>query len=451
MKILQVSHGLPPRENAGVELYTFYLSKALSQLGHRVSVFCREEDPNKEEFSSSEEVVDGLRVTRVVNNLIRINNCRLLYDNAFFDQMFLAVLRRETPDVVHFQHFIALSANLMKIAKEQGYPVFLTLHDFFVLCHRIQLLKRDGALCSGPLYGLECVSCLDTISSPLDIRTRTFLRMKDALPFSILKWTKRFFIPSKYLDQKAYEAFHRYRFMYEIFKIPEIIWTPSRFVRDTFLRYYPVLRPKMRALPLGIAPIDVDGHHRSQAPSAAGRIRFCYFGNLLPFKGVHVLIDAFKRLSQDKAILTVYGDKTPWRETYQYYDGLIRQAAGASILFRPKFKRENLAAALRDQDVVVLPSIWPETFSLVIREANTLGLPVIASRIGAIPEVVKEGWNGFLFEPGDQEGLTRCMLRFIDDPGLIQKMSSRMPGTKSMEEHALELAEVYEKIIKHKI
>ena len=47
MKILQVSHGFPPKENAGVELYTFYLSKALSARGHHVSVFCREEDPEK--------------------------------------------------------------------------------------------------------------------------------------------------------------------------------------------------------------------------------------------------------------------------------------------------------------------------------------------------------------------------------------------------------------------
>ena len=46
MKILQVSHGFPPKENAGVELYTFDLSKALTQVGHDVSVFCRGEDPD---------------------------------------------------------------------------------------------------------------------------------------------------------------------------------------------------------------------------------------------------------------------------------------------------------------------------------------------------------------------------------------------------------------------
>ncbi len=72
MKILQVSHGLPPKENAGVELYTLYLSRALAQLGHEVHVFCRETDTRQEEFSISEEQIDGLRVTRAVNNLKRL-------------------------------------------------------------------------------------------------------------------------------------------------------------------------------------------------------------------------------------------------------------------------------------------------------------------------------------------------------------------------------------------
>lgn len=130
MKILQVSHGLPPRESAGVELYTFYLSKALGHLNHRVHIFCREEDPKKEEFSSSVEEMDGLRVTRVINNLTKISDVRIFYDNHFFDEIFLQTLEREKPDLVHFQHFIALSAHLLRIAKNEGYPVVITLHDF---------------------------------------------------------------------------------------------------------------------------------------------------------------------------------------------------------------------------------------------------------------------------------------------------------------------------------
>ncbi|HSB06041.1 MAG TPA: glycosyltransferase family 4 protein [Thermodesulfobacteriota bacterium] len=444
MKILQVSHGFPPNEKAGVELYTFYLSKALVHLNHEVSIFCREEDPDKEEFSFRQEGIDGLKVTRVVNNLTRVSDSRAFYDNHFFDQPFMKVLKEEKPDLVHFQHFIALSANLLRIAKEEGYPLVFTLHDFFIFCHRIHLLKEDDRLCPGPRYGLECVSCLNSAPAPRDLRTRFFLRQKEHLPFPLIKWTKRFFIPSKYLGERGYEAFHRYRYMYEVLKGPDLLLIPSHFVRDLYLKYYPFIQPRTRVLPLGIPPVAGTNLRQRPAKRNSEAVRFCYFGNILPIKGLHILMEAFKTLPKDKATLTIYGSRNSWNEVY--YDRLKQQASGFSVDFRGSFQRDHLAEALSDQDVVVLPSICYESFSFVIREANLLGLPVIASRIGAIPEAVEEGVNGFLFEPGNAEGLRRCMMQFIQEPRLIQQMAVSRPGVKSMEEHALELSDIYQRI-----
>jgi glycosyltransferase involved in cell wall biosynthesis len=445
MKILQVSHGLPPKENAGVELYTYYLSKALIHLGHDVSILCREENPAKEEFSSFHEDVNGLRVTRVVNNLTKISDPRVYYDNHFFDKTFLGTLNQEKPDLIHFQHFIALSANLLKISKEEGYPVVLTLHDFFALCHRIHLFKEDYRLCPGPLYGLECASCLGFSLHPRDIRTKFLLTVKNRLPFPVMKWTKRFLIPTRYLSDRGYEVFHRYRYIHEILKSADLLLVPSRFVQDVFLKYYPFTRAKMMVLPLGIPPIKMDGVPRTPIRSAEGKIRFCYFGNILPIKGLHILIEAFKGLPQGRAALTVYGGRTSWNEAY--YDGLRQQALGLSVEFRDPFQRDHLSEALKDQDVVVLPSICYESFSFVIREANHLGYPVIGSRIGAIPEAVEEGVNGLLFEPGNVEGLGRCMMRFIQEPRLIQQMAVHRAGVRSMEEHAFELSDIYQKVV----
>ena len=149
----------------------------------------------------------------------------------------------------------------MRIAKDEGVPVILTLHDFFILCHRIHLLKKDNHLCPGPLYGLECVSCLNDYYTlkPKDTRTNFFLKNKDLLPFSFIKWTKRIFIPPKFLGESGYEVFHRYRFMYEILKIPDVLLVPSSFVKKQFLKYYPFIEPRLKIVPLGILPIEGQG------------------------------------------------------------------------------------------------------------------------------------------------------------------------------------------------
>jgi glycosyltransferase involved in cell wall biosynthesis len=199
----------------------------------------------------------------------------------------------------------------------------------------------------------------------------------------------------------------------------------------------------MRVLPLGIPPINAEGPTRSRS-RAGKKIRFCYFGNILSIKGLHVLIDAFKSLPQEKATLTIYGARTSWNEAY--YNRLREQSSGLPVEFRSPFQREHLAEALKDQDVVVLPSICYESFSFVIREANHLGYPVIASRIGAIPEAIEEGVNGFLFEPGDPEDLRRCLLRFVQEPELLKRMAPRTKKVKFMDEHAAELVGIYRQV-----
>ena len=61
-------------------------------------------------------------------------------------------------------------------------------------------------------------------------------------------------------------------------------------------------------------------------------------------------------------------------------------------------------------------SIWPENAPLVIIEAHSVGCPVIAPRIGGIPELIQEGINGMLYEPGDINDLARCMTQVMSIP-----------------------------------
>jgi hypothetical protein len=90
--------------------------------------------------------------------------------------------------------------------------------------------------------------------------------------------------------------------------------------------------------------------------------------------------------------------------------------------------------------------IWEETFSILTREALMAGLPVIAARRGALPEVVRDGENGLLFEPEDAADLQRCLRRVIVEPGLLERLSPRTSAVKSVEEYAGEVESLYHEL-----
>jgi glycosyltransferase involved in cell wall biosynthesis len=83
----------------------------------------------------------------------------------------------------------------------------------------------------------------------------------------------------------------------------------------------------------------------------------------------------------------------------------------------------------------------------VIHEAYQLRRPVIGSRIGGITELVKDGWNGLLFDPGSAAGLAAALRRVIDQPGLLQEFAERLPTVKSIAEDCLEWEARYAEVL----
>ncbi|HWQ84554.1 MAG TPA: glycosyltransferase, partial [Anaerolineales bacterium] len=98
-------------------------------------------------------------------------------------------------------------------------------------------------------------------------------------------------------------------------------------------------------------------------------------------------------------------------------------------------------------DILVVPSRAPETFSLVTREALARGKPVIAARIGAFPEIIQDGVNGFLFPPGDVQALAGLMTGFTNDRTLINQLSIPGPAqTLETTEHGEQIQMIYRQI-----
>ncbi len=175
-----------------------------------------------------------------------------------------------------------------------------------------------------------------------------------------------------------------------------------------------------------------------------------YVGRLEIYKGIDVLIKAMPsvldKIPQVKLYIIGEGD---------YKDELISMVASlmlkSKIQFLGKISHGELERYYANSDIVIIPSVWPEAFGNVGIEAMSVGRPVIASRVGGIPEWLDDGKTGFLIEPGNSEQIAEKVIQLLSNKKLLEQMSrnARKKAEKfSIEKHVDKLEKIYLKVIK---
>jgi glycosyltransferase involved in cell wall biosynthesis len=176
------------------------------------------------------------------------------------------------------------------------------------------------------------------------------------------------------------------------------------------------------------------------APSERfGGLHLGYLGSLAWQKGVHVLIEAVNGLPEETR-LSIYGalDAFP-----NYVARLRRLARHPAVAFRGSLSRRDLWPALAQLDLLVVPSLWHETSSLVVQEAFACGVPVIASSVGALPEKIRHGIDGLLVPPGDALSLRQALAQVAETPGLLAELCGNIGPVRTLEDHGAEIEAIY--------
>jgi len=445
MNILFVANGFPPTAYGGVEVHTFDLARNLVRRGHKVGVFCRESNANVADYYQVHEKLEGVDVLRVVNDYKEILSFKATYQDPEIEHIFKTHLESIRPDVIHFNHWIALSANLPQISNHLKIPSIAFLHDYWGICHRVHLRDWRGDRCPGPAQGGDCFRC---VVSPE--KRRAWIKKGRRWAGRFLRFALRKRIRQRLLpDPGRIIAFntspidfdHRMSTFHENLHLPQKVFVPSDFVRQTFIQNgYEDLT--IQVLPLGIEKQLPTGF----TPSFPNKIQLVFIGTLLPGKGAHVLLRALKVEKSELFQLRIYGreDADPG-----YYRMLRRLSRGDErIRFEGPFPIQQRAEIYCNADVLILPSLVHETFSLVVREALSSGTPVIASEVGALSEIIVPGENGFLFPPGDYHTLAALLIQITVNPDILRDLV--LPGPVSIvsfEEHVDIMEKIYRDIL----
>jgi glycosyltransferase involved in cell wall biosynthesis len=144
-----------------------------------------------------------------------------------------------------------------------------------------------------------------------------------------------------------------------------------------------------------------------------------------PYKGIPVLMEAAAALAARRdAVHVAYCGDGPALKAFR------RAAADRALTnFHLLGRRDDVPRLLPDATVAVVPPVWEEAFGLTVVEAMAAGVPVVATRVGAIPELVQDGENGLLVPPGDAPALVGAVERVLGDDALRARLVARGRAT----------------------
>jgi len=328
-------------------------------------------------------------------------------DKSLYTVYIADFLRTFKPDVVHFQHTHFIGYDMLTLTRRllPDVPIVYTLHEYLPICH------RDGQL----VRTTTEEPCLE--SSPR--------RCHECFP----EWPQAYFFLRERLIKSHLE--HVDQFL-----------CPSNFLLERYVDWG-IPREKLRFEDYGRIPQEPLPDPNPNRP----RPRLGFFGQISPYKGVDVLLEAMRVLGQKApdVHLDLHGaniDVLP--PAYKEHIETRLAAAGPNVSFVGPYTPGDVPRLMANIDWVVVPSRWWENSPLVIQEAFMHKRPVVCSRIGGMAEKVTDGVDGIHFTKSNAGELADKVRIATSTPGEWERLRDGIGSVYSMDEHVASLRAIYE-------
>ncbi|MCB0319538.1 MAG: glycosyltransferase [Bdellovibrionales bacterium] len=262
------------------------------------------------------------------------------------------------PDVIHLMHFAYWPISIVKCVATSPVKRIVSFHDFYLLTPQFTMMGRSDVenFCSREY-------CEATLGKDLS----GYMENRRSLLSECLPQFQHRLVPSHFLE-RTLQRVHRVSFDVLPYGIPSFPASPSR-----------------------------------KKNSKKKKIIFGYLGALLPQKGCQSLLTAFQGIQEQfpHAELHLYGSAKSTPENLK------------QIFFHGGYSQEDLPTIMNSIDIGIIPSVFPETYSIVLSELWQAQKPVAVSNIGALAERVLDGVNGRKFTPGNPAAIAEVLTWFM--------------------------------------
>ncbi len=427
MKILHYSLGLPPYRSGGLTKYSNDLMIEQVKQGHVVSLLYPSDltvgYPKMMLRSNGNYLgvsVFEIKNPHPVSLLSGVKqpltlNPRRVYNKSHFVK-FLDKIR---PEIIHLHTIMGIPVGFLQEARDRKIKIVYTSHDYFGLCLKTNFINHNNQICS-QASSERCAICNSNSPSSLFLRLRNeklIHKFKKSLILKGQLLSQRKLVSLSKSDknlkvsnqvQSSYQSLLDY--YKEIFRMIDVFHFNSSIARNVYLSSL-IIKNEV------IIPITHAGikDNRRLREFSEGVLRMGFIGNLSAYKGFpllkQVLMDDFDS-NQFKWNLFVWGN----------HQGVDQDCNG--IMFKGKFGNDDLEDVFNKMDLLIVPSLWQETFSLITLEALSYGVPVIVSKNVGAKDLVKSYDENFVYESADD--LKRKLREIFNDRSILKVFNNKI-------------------------
>jgi glycosyltransferase involved in cell wall biosynthesis len=358
-----------------------------------------------------------------------------------YSEIFRDWLQEQNADIYH-QHSWTLGCGLwhLEAAKRLGLKTIVSVHVPTNICIRGTLLYEGCTPCDGRIVAKRCGSCwLQSKGVPPAAAWLLAALPQNLAPLARLPWV------GPALSAKGLAANHRNNLL-RLFSAADRVIAVCAWLSDALLAN----GAPSRKIVLSRQGVDNSAMLKtlSEINKPSEVFRFGFIGRWDVVKGVHIMVNAFKRLPKDIPAELHILAVAAGAESKKYREQVRRSAEGDQrIHFLSEATNRGGLKDLLDVDALLVPSQWLETGPLVVLEAFAAGKPVIGSDLGGIKELVSHGRNGLLVPQGDVTAWTAAMVRLATDPGLLERLRQGIGQVRTMSDVARDMAELYRELM----
>jgi glycosyltransferase involved in cell wall biosynthesis len=433
MRVLHLLQNYPPWGSGGTEIFCARLCQQLKNSGIEVTVALHQTGSLPEPGYYECEGIPVVILPSLPDYRDRARSFTRTTVNAVG---FPELLDKYQPDILHLHGFVQVNGlTHIQWAQKKGVKTVLTFHTPGVSCLRKSLLYKGREICDGEIIINRCAECRlhnagipDPAAKILSNVKIPGLKVNNSKINYVLtspQWTK--------LHQKAW---------LDMVNSIDALHVLAEWTRQVALINNAPEQKVHLIRTFGPKPISRPSSTRK---THQNYLNLVYVGRCDFVKGIHVIIDAIDLLPSDFPLKITFFT-LGWDQSKYGKERKNRIQNDQRLIIRESLPNHQLLQELSQYDACLVPSIWLETGPLTVLEAFAAGIPVIGSRRGGIAELVQDGVDGMLFEPGNAQELAQLLENLLKDSSLLIKLKENVKPPRNSTDFTQDMINLYSQL-----